>query len=104
MDVRKVLESELKRCDMIQNREDRKKCFINLMKVLTEFQDYANIHLLTEDLTDKTLASLVNNANAIILHISKRDYNPDALDLAYLKEKADKIGWKVLSIRFERGL
>jgi len=75
--------------------------------MLTEKQDALNIQMLKalDDDTDPRWIPLhmIDNANAIILHISRLRGNPKAIDKLYLKEKIDGLRSKLSDVDLKKG-
>lgn len=75
--------------------------------MLTEKQDSLNIQMLKalDDDADPRWIPLhmIDNANAIILHISRMRGNPKAIDKLYLKEKIDGLNSKFSVVDLKKG-
>lgn len=97
-DIRK----EIKKCDLIKNFDDRLVCKSRLLHKTTEFQDIVNLDIMSDfSRTDPKCSKdprwipvhIVDNANAVILGISKDKFNPKTFwrEGSYVHDKYIKL-------------
>ena len=99
--INKILQEEIKLCNKINDFDKRLVCKSKLLYQVTEIQDYANLDIMSDFRESDPSCSndprwvpvhLIDNANAIILGISRNKFDPKYfLREGYVKEKIDSL-------------
>ena len=104
------MENEIKNCDKIADKEERLACKFDLLHKVTELQDRVNLNII-EDFrrTDPSCSKddrwyplhMIDNANAIILGISRNGGRPGpVLREGYVEEKVNALNSKWTRIKW----
>lgn len=114
-EMNKLLKKEINRCNRITDFNKRLSCKSKLLYQVTEIQDYANLNIMSDFRKSDPGCSqderwipvhMVDNANAIILGISRNKFDPKYfLREGYVEEKVDALNnkWRYKLDRQQRG-
>jgi hypothetical protein len=102
---------EVKRCDKIKDFDARLSCKAELLEKITRVQDTVNLNIMGDFSTSNPQCSkdprwlpvhIVDNANAVILGISRARYDPKVFwrEGSYVQEKVGSLDSKVFQLRF----
>jgi len=99
MNLKEAIRKGIQGCDSLQNKEDIIACKFKLLYEITEVQDTININLmktLNNDTDERWYPiHMMDNANAIILGISRNKGRPKSILIeGYVKEKTDALNEK----------
>lgn len=107
--INKVLQEEIKLCNEIKNFDKRLDCKSKLLYQVTEMQDHVNLNIMDDfRKTDPNCSTdkrwmpvhMVDNANAIILGISRNKFDPKYfMREGYVEEKVDALNARWRDIR-----
>ena len=99
-------QEEFNSCEKIENKDKKIDCMLNALYEITEKQDLANIHIiktLNEDSDERWIPlHMMDNANAIILGISRNKGRPTSIfNEGYVEEKINSLDskWDYLKLR-----
>ena len=104
------IKEEIKNCDKITDKDKRLACKFDLLYKVTEVQDHVNLDIMGDfRRTDPRCSKderwypvhMIDNANAIILGLSRNKGRPKAiLREGYVEEKVDALNSKWVHIRW----
>jgi len=96
-------EKEFEKCKKITDKEKKIACLLPLLHKITDLQDRVNIHTFRtiDDETDPRWYPLhmIDNANAVILNISRNGANPKRFDRHYVDDKIRSLNEKWLKLQ-----
>ena len=101
---------EYERCKKIADKEKKVSCLLPLLHKITELQDAVNITAFRtiDNMEDPRWLPLhmINDANAIILNISRNKAHPKIFDNLYVDEKVNALcdKWDTLKWRLREGI
>lgn len=88
-------EREYDKCQTIENKEEKIACLLSLLHRITQLQDEVNltaIQTLDDDNDPRWLPlHIIDNANGIILNISRNKAHPMVFDVFYVEEKVQSL-------------
>ena len=109
-EMNKLLQKETDTCNTIHNFNKRISCKSKLLYQVTEIQDYANLNIMGDFRDSDPRCSrdkrwypvhMVDNANAIILGVSKSKFDPKYfLREGYVAEKVTALDGKWSHIKW----
>ena len=97
-----VVRERIRKCDMIEEFDERLSCKSELLHEITEMQDVVNLDVMADfRKTDPKCSEdsrwipvhIIDNANAVILGISKAEYKPEVFwhRGSYVHDKFEKL-------------
>lgn len=106
-------QAELTHCNTIKDFDKRLACKAELLEKVTRFQDTVNLNIMGDFSNTNPHCSqdprwlpvhIVDNANAIILGISRAHYEPKIFwhEGSYVQEKVGSLDSKVFQLRFSK--
>ncbi len=111
--MNKILKKEINKCNKITDFDKRLLCKSKLLYKITEIQDYANLNIMSDFRDSDPRCSrdnrwypvhMVDNANAIILGISRNKFDPKYfMHEGYVEEKVDALNGKWTHIKWAVG-
>ena len=103
------IKNEIKSCDKIADKEKRLACKFSLLYKVTEMQDHVNLNIIDDfRRTDPNCSKderwypvhMIDNANAIILGISRNKGRPKPiLREGYVEEKVNALNSKWIYVK-----
>jgi len=92
MDIKDIFSREIKKCDIIEDKDARIQCKINLLRDITKIQDYVNLNTIRDlDNSDDDRwipLHMIDNLNAIILGILEHNARSEPISHdRYIKSK-----------------